>query len=127
MQDLHELLQEIELTMIERSQVDMQRTQLIANAAAEIGIAPDKVTARRLTRELGGEVGQALDEAADSLREVIAQLGPIAAANRSLMEQELEVIDGVVKLATAVNGPATYDRPGTDATGEARQLLDLQV
>ena len=125
---VHEILQEVEHVLLDRSRIEMQRGQVLARTAAELGLPADQLTVSVLAGRLDADRAERLTTAASRLREMIAELAPLVQANRAVIEQELEVIDGVVRLAASSGEQqATYARPGTSIPTEGRTLLDMQV
>lgn len=130
---VHEVLPEIEITMLDRAQAEHERNRLIPMAAAALGVPIEEVTAKRLAKASGDDEGSAalserLSRASARLIELVSELDTIVVLSRSLLEQELVLIDGMVQGMTQDRRTTpTYGKQGTQVEPGRLRLLDAQV
>jgi hypothetical protein len=125
---VHAILQEIEIAMLDRGKLEMQRSVVLSLAAAELGIGVEEITAARLEEAAGAPLGGEIARCADELRQIVTQLDEVVARNRAMLEHELGVIDQVVQGMT-VDREATpvYGKSGAQREVPRLRLLDAQV
>lgn len=125
---VHAILQEIEMSMLDRARLEMLRADLIRRIAAELGIEIEQVTAARLRQITDASISSQIERAAEELRQVITELDRVVACNRSHLEHELAVVDQMVKGMTVDRtATPTYLRTGAEAQQGRLKLLDAQV
>ena len=125
---VHALLQEIEIGMLDRARLDARRADVIAAAAAELGVGIEDVSVTRLEEAAGTVLGPEIARCANELRDIVEQLNEVVARNRALLEHELGVIDQMVQGMT-VDRTATpvYGNSGAQRDVPRLRLLDAQV
>lgn len=125
---VHGVLQEIEVTMLERSRTEVRRSVLLAQAGAVLGIPHDAVTRDVISAHCEPATAERLRVAAEELRSLIVELDAIVHRNSMLLEQELSIIEVMVKGATVdTTQRATYGKHGTQTEAPRLRLLDAQV
>lgn len=125
---VHAVLQEIEMTMLERSRTEVRRGVLLAQAAAVLGMAPEDVTRDVIAAHCEPATAEQLRVAASELRSLVVELDAIVHRNTALLEQELSIIEVIVKGATVdTTQRATYGKQGTQTEAPRLRLLDAQV
>ncbi len=125
---VHAVLQEIEVAMLERSRTEVRRGVLLAQAGAVLGIPPESVTRDVVSAQCDPATAHRLGVAAEELRSLIVELDAIVHRNSTLLEQELSIIEVMVKGATVdTTQRATYGKQGTQTEAPRLRLLDAQV
>ena len=125
---VHAMLQELEITMLERSRTEVRRGVLLAQAGAVLGIPAEELTRDVISAYCDPATAQALAVAAEELRSLIVELDAIVHRNSALLEQELSIIEVMVKGATVdTTQRATYGKQGTQTEAPRLRLLDAQV
>lgn len=125
---VHGVLQEIEVTMLERSRTEVRRGVLLAQAAAVLGVPSDSLTRDVISAHCDPATAERLRVAAEELRSLIVELDAIVHRNSTLLEQELSIIEVMVKGATVdTTQRATYGKQGTQTEAPRLRLLDAQV
>jgi hypothetical protein len=125
---VHAVLQDIEVTMLERSRAEVRRGMLMEQAAAALGVPLDEVTRDSITAHCDVPLGEALAASADQLRAAALELDEVVAKNKVLLEQELAIIDVLVQGATTDRSAATtYAKTGSQNEAPRLRLLDAQV
>jgi hypothetical protein len=125
---VHAILQEIEVTMLERSRSEVRRGVLVAQVASVLGIAVDEVTRDVICTHCSPEIAGALIAASDTLRGLVTTLDGAVARNTAMLEQELAIIEVLVRGATTdVAAPVTYGKYGQQSQAPRLRLLDAQV
>lgn len=125
---VHATLQELEVTMLERSRTELRRSMLLAQAAQELGVPVEHVTRDLIASRCDAPLGDALARAADELRDLVTQLDSVVARNAALLEQELSIIDVLVRGATLdTSARTTYGKHGAQQEAPRLRLLDAQV
>ena len=115
-------------TVLERSRTEVRRGILLAQAAAVLGMAQDDVTRDVIAAHCDPMTAQQLGVAAEELRSLIVELDAIVHRNSALLEQELSIIEVMVKGATVdTTQRATYGKQGTQTEAPRLRLLDAQV
>ena len=125
---VHAVLQEIEITMLERSRTEVRRGVLLAQAAAVLGVPLESITRDVISAHCDPATAERLRVAAEELRSLIVELDAIVHRNTTLLEQELSIIEVMVKGATVdTTQRATYGKQGTQTEAPRLRLLDAQV
>lgn len=124
---VHGVLQEIELSMLDRAKVEQYRTVVLDRICAETGLTIGEITASRLAQLAEPAIAEAITSCSTELQGLIKELDAVVDKSRALLEQELAVIDGVIHGITVVAEPATYERTGDSSERTRRKLLDMQV
>lgn len=125
---VHAILQEVEIAMLERSRAELRRGLLIEQAAAELGIPIVEVTRDRIAEHCDAPIATAIERSADELRVLVVQLDGVVMRNRALLEQELEIIQVLVRGATKDHSASkTYGKTGSQSEAPRLRLLDAQV
>lgn len=124
---VHAVLQEIEVTMLERSKVEQRRSALLEAIARELGVPVAEVTASLLSQVADESVGAAIADASRRLGELVAELARVVERNRVILEQELAIIDHMVKGMTAVPAAPTYGQTGAQTEVSRLKILDAKV
>ena len=125
---VHAILQEVEITMLERSRTEIRRGMLLEQASIELGIPATEVTRAVLEQHSDAPIAAALGRAADELRVLVGELDLVVARNRATLEQELEIIEVLVRGATEDRSvKQTYGKTGNQTDRPRLRLLDAQV
>lgn len=125
---VHAILQEIEIVMLDRSRTEVRRGMLLNQAASMLGMAPDHVTRDVIVAQCDAPLGEALEEAAEELRALIVELDAVVARNTVMLEQELSIIEVLVRGATVDTAVrTTYGKHGMQQEAPRLRLLDAQV
>ncbi len=125
---VHAILQEIEVAMLDRSRTEVRRGVLLAQAGALLGVHPDEVTRDVITAHCDAPLAQALTAAAEELKVLVVELDALVARNAAMLQQELEIIEVLVRGATVdTKGQKTYGKQGTQQEAPRLRLLDAQV
>lgn len=125
---VHAILQEVEVTMLERSRTEIRRGMLLEQAALELGIAASEITRSVLEQHSDAPLAQALGRSAEELRVLVGELDAVVARNRAMLEQELEIIEVLVRGATEDRSvKQTYGKTGNQTERPRLRLLDAQV
>jgi hypothetical protein len=125
---VHALLQEIEVVMLDRSRTEVRRSMLLTQAGSMLGIPADEVTREHLLAHCDEAVAQELTRSAEELRALVVELDAVVARNAAMLEQELAIIDVLVRGATVdTSTKATYGKSGVENEAPRLRLLDAQV
>jgi hypothetical protein len=125
---VHAILQEIEVAMLDRSRTEIRRGMLLEQAALELGVPATEVTRTVLQEHSDAPIAEALGRAADELRSLVGALDDVVARNRAMLEQELEIIELLVRGATEDRSvKQTYGKTGSQTDRPRLRLLDAQV
>lgn len=125
---VHDVLQELELTMLERSRAEVRRGVLLAQAAAVLGVPTDQLTRQLLTARCEPSLAARIDAAAEELRALVVELDAVVARNGAMLEQELAIIEVLVRGATTDStARTTYGNHGMQQEAPRLRLLDAQV
>lgn len=125
---VHAVLQEIELTLLERSKAEHQRLVLIEYVALELGMEIAQVTREIITAYCDDTLAKEIIDAAETLKSLIQELRFSVERNTSLLKQELEIIDVLVRGATEDRTTvSTYVKTGTRSEVPRLCILDAQV
>lgn len=124
---VHAVLQEIELGMLDRARIDQQREMLLINLSAQLGVPKEEITVTLLQGLVDAPIADLLAGHSQELRSLIGELDVVVTRSRALLEQELELIDQVVKTTTRRGDALTYARTGTRPDADRLKLLDAQV
>lgn len=127
-QAVHDILQELEIVMLERSRTELRRGMLISGAASKLGIAPESMTREIVASHCDPDVAEALTHAAEELRSLVVELDSIVSRNTTLLQQELAIIDVLVRgVTTDTRANTTYSKHGEQQDAPRLRLLDAQV
>ena len=124
-------LGDIQAEMGRRSALEANRTTILVNAGAALGIPPHAVTLDALARLLARQQEAAARERSAELRGLLAEIAREHAINRALMRQELAFLDHLMRELGAE--PDTGYAPLVSPTAPARpapapfRTLDLQA
>lgn len=125
---VHAILQEIEVTMLDRSRAELRRSMLVEQVGAELGVPSEQVTRELVASHCDAPIASALDAAATELRELVGALGEVVTRNTALLEQELSIIELMVRGATEDRSAQhTYVKSGSRSEAPRLRLLDAQV
>lgn len=125
---VHAILQEIEVAMLERSRTELRRSMLLTQAASMLGVPTDEVTRDVIVRHCDAPLGEALEQAAEELRSLVVELDAVVARNAAMLEQELAIIEVLVRGATVdTSARMTYGKHGMQQEAPRLRLLDAQV
>jgi len=125
---VHAVLQEIEVAMLDRSRTEVRRSVLLAQAAALLGMPLDAITRDVIVAYCEPDTAAELVEAAEELRALVVELDAVVSRNTALLQQELQIIEVLVKGATVDTSiRATYGKQGMQQEAPRLRLLDAQV
>lgn len=125
---VHALLQEIEVAMLDRSRTEVRRGMLLAQAGGLLGMPAEDVTRDVIVGCCEPALGEQLVIAAEELRVLVVELDAVVARNAAMLEQELSIIEVLVRGATVdTSQRATYGKLGTQQEAPRLRLLDAQV
>ena len=110
------LSRSLERELVDGQVLEERRVGFAAELAAALDVEPGGTTLSTLARALPRNEGRALLRAGDTVIRAVEQLARRSAANRTLLEHELAVIDQVVRIAhrgerTTYAGTGTYASP----------------
>ena len=127
-QSVHAILQEIEMTMVDRSRTELRRSMLIDQTANELGVTTADVTRDLISAHCDAPIASALATASAELRDLVTGLDDVVARNTALLEQELAIIEIMVRGATEDRSVrTTYGKSGNQSEAPRLRLLDAQV
>jgi FlgN protein len=103
----------LEHEVLEGRRLEERRLGFAAELAAALGIAPEETTLGTIAAALPRDESRALLAAGDTVIRSVERLARRSAANRQLLEHELQVIDQVMRIAhrgerTTYAGGGTY-------------------
>ena len=125
---VHALLQEIEVAMVDRSRTELRRSMLLAQAAKLLSIPVEELTRDHLLPHADEAIAQEIVRAAEELRVLVVELDAVVARNAAMLEQELAIIDVLVRGATVDSSArTTYGKQGVQQEAPRLRLLDAQV
>lgn len=125
---VHAILQEVEIAMLDRSRTEVRRGVLLAQAAAHLEIPIDAVTRDIIVAHCDAPLGAALSRSAEELRALVVELDAVVARNTAMLEQELAIIEVLVRGATIdSSAQKTYGKHGMQQEAPRLRLLDAQV
>lgn len=125
---VHAILQEIEVAMLDRSGTEVRRGVLLSQAATQLGIPVDSVTREVIAAQCDAPLGQALEQAGEELRALVVELDAVVARNSAMLEQELAIIEVLVRGATVdTTARTTYGKQGMQQEAPRLRLLDARV
>lgn len=127
MQAVHALLQEIELAMIDRSQVEQARGAMLDRLSVELGIHVDEINVAVVQQHAEPAIAQGIAACSEELKQLIGDLDVVVGKNKALLEQELELIDHMVRGVTRGPRVPTYGSTGASDPSAHLKLLDMQV
>jgi hypothetical protein len=101
---------------------------LLEQAGVELGVPGNEVTRAVLAGHSDAPIAEALGRAADELRILVVELDSVVARNKATLEQELEIIELLVRGATEDRSvKKTYGKTGSQSETPRLRLLDAQV
>ena len=106
------LSQSLERELGEGQVLEERRVGFAAELAAALDVEPGETTLSTLARALPRNESRALLKAGDTVLRAVEQLARRSAANRTLLEHELAVIDQVMRIAHR-GDRSTYAGTGT--------------
>ncbi|MFN8201140.1 MAG: flagellar export chaperone FlgN [Solirubrobacteraceae bacterium] len=125
---------DLQSEMEHRAGLELQRTDLLAQAGAQLGVAGHAITLAAMTTLMAAHEAAGATERSAELRGLLAEIAREHAVNRALMRQELAFLDHLMRL---MSGSADLGyRPPVERTGEglrvstpvsAHRLLDLEA
>jgi len=125
---VHAILQELEVAMLERGRTEIRRSMLLDQAALILGMPVVEVTRDAIAAACDAPLGAALEAAAEELRSLVVELDAVVARNTAMLEQELSIIEVLVRGATVDStARTTYGKHGTQQEAPRLRLLDAQV
>jgi hypothetical protein len=125
---VHALLQELEVAMLDRSRTEVRRSMLLEQAAAKLGMPAAQITRDHISAHCDEPLAQELARAAEELRALVVELDAVTARNAVMLEQELAIIDVLVRGATVdTSARMTYGKAGVQDEAPRLRLLDAQV
>ena len=125
---VHAILQDIEITMLDRSRAEVRRGMLMEQVAAALSMPVEDVTRDVIAVHCDAPLGEALATSANQLRVLATELDLVVAKNKVLLEQELAIIDVLVQGATTDRSTkTTYAKTGSQNEAPRLRLLDAQV
>jgi len=116
-----------------RAAIEENRSDLLARAAALLGIPVQAVTLTRLSVLLPPAAARLAAERSARLRGLLEELRREHSCNRALMRIELSFLDHLMQSLSLDSGVHSYDPRGTTTTGAAAarhgapRVLDLQA
>ena len=125
---VHAVLQEVEIAMLDRSRTEVRRGVLLNQAAAMLQVPVADITRDVIVRYCDAPLAAALVEAAEELRMLVVELDAIVGRNTAMLEQELSIIEVLVRGATVdTTARTTYGKHGMQQEAPRLRLLDAQV
>ncbi|MEO6866932.1 MAG: flagellar export chaperone FlgN [Gaiellales bacterium] len=125
---VHAVLQEIEIAMLDRSRAESRRTVLMAQAASKLDMNVADITRELIMERCDPATGAELSIAADELRALVVELDSVVARNTAMLEQELSIIEVLVRGVTVdTSVRTTYGKQGMQQEAPRLRLLDAQV
>ncbi|MCW2927565.1 MAG: hypothetical protein JWM86_1533 [Thermoleophilia bacterium] len=125
---VHAILQELEVTMLERSRTEVRRGILLQQAATMLDVPVEAITRDVLVEHVDPQLAASLVEAAEELRALVVELDAVVGRNTVLLEQELAIIEVMVRGATVDSSArVTYGKHGMQHEAPRLRLLDAQV
>jgi hypothetical protein len=120
---------EIQGEMERRGRLEADRTRLLEQSGAALGLPGHAVTLEAMTSLMSPVDGAAANERSAELRGLLAEVAREHGVNRSLMRQELAFLDHLTRLMGAQ--PETGYRPPAEAAPAAPvttlRMLDLKA
>jgi hypothetical protein len=136
-QDVDEVLArmtDLQSEMEHRSTLELQRTDLLTRAGAQLGVAGHAITLDAMTTLMAPHEAAAARERSAELRGLLAEIGREHTINRALMRQELAFLDHLMRLMSGsadLGYRPPVERPGeglrVSAPASAHRLLDLEA
>ena len=125
---VHAVLQELEVAMLDRSRTEVRRGMLLTQAAGLLGLPLESLTRDVIVTYCEPELANELVTASEELRSLVVELDAVVARNSALLQQELQIIEVLVKGATVdTSVRATYGKHGMQQEAPRLRLLDAQV
>jgi hypothetical protein len=103
-----------------RSGLELERTELLGRAGAQLGVAGHAITLEALVTLMPGPDAAAARERSAELRGLLAEIGREHAVNRALMRQELAFLDHLTRLLSG--GADLGYRPPAERQGEGLRV-----
>lgn len=125
-------LGELQAEMERRGRLEGDRSQLLAQAGAALGVPAHSITLEALTSLMRPADASAVHERSAELRGILAEVGREHTVNRSLMRQELAFLDHLTRLLGAGNdqpsyGPTMEQHATVEPRAAALRVLDLRA
>jgi hypothetical protein len=124
-------LGELQAEMERRGRLEGDRTQLLTQAGAVLGLPAHAITLDALTSLMRPEDATAVAQRSAELRGLLAEVGREHSVNRSLMRQELAFLDHLTRLLGAESqggyGPTMEQRTTVEPRAAALRVLDLRA
>ncbi|MDP9400458.1 MAG: flagellar protein FlgN [Actinomycetota bacterium] len=126
-------LAEVQTEMERRAGLERVRGELLAQAAAALGVPPHAITLDAMCTLLQPAEALAARERSAHLRGLLAEVSRRHTLNRALMRQELAFLEHLVRLIGGEDDDVAYAPPGsgpgavTAARTAAHRVLDLQA
>ena len=125
LQALARAAQEVERLIAANSRLEEERRAEAAEAARAVGLAPGRVTLRRLLDRLPEPARTMLAERRDALRTALAELKLESRTVHGVLQLNLRLVHQLMRgLLSAGPGVATYAADGAAAEGDTLRLLD---
>ena len=116
--------------MTRRGQIEQERSRLLAQSGARLGIAPQDVTLTRLGTLMAPSAAEQAMARSAHLRGLLHELQREHSCNRALMRLELSFLDHLMT-SLALDGAHSYDPRGSSAVPlrprGALHVLDLRA
>ncbi|MFI5009289.1 MAG: flagellar export chaperone FlgN [Solirubrobacterales bacterium] len=116
--------------MTRRQSIEAERSRLLAQCGARLGIAPETVTLTRLATLMEPAAAELALARSAQLRGLLHELQREHACNRAMMRLELSFLDHLMT-SLALDGAHGYDPRGSSAAGPrprgALHVLDLRA
>jgi hypothetical protein len=136
-QDVDEVLArmtDLQGEMEHRGGLELQRTELLTYAGAQLGVAGHAITLDAMTTLMGPHEAAAARQRSAELRGLLAEIGREHTINRALMRQELAFLDHLMRLMSGsadLGYRPPVERPGegmrVSAPVSGHRLLDLEA
>lgn len=125
-QSVHALLQEIEMEMLNRSRLEIRRSELLERLSLETGVPVEEITASRVSELADPAIADRIEYCSQELQSLLGDLDEVVERNQVVLQQELSLIDHMVHAVTSTDSPV-YAQGGVHADAPKRRLLDAQV
>jgi hypothetical protein len=122
-QDVDEVLArmaDLQSEMELRSSLELERTELLGRAGAQLGVAGHAITLEALVTLLDAPDAVAARERSAELRGLLSEVGREHAINRTLMRQELAFLDHLMRMLSG--GADLGYRPPAERQGEGLRV-----
>lgn len=118
--DVVRLAGALQVEMHRREVIELERTRLVARAAAELTLPVGDVTMTTFTRVMDDDGAELARERTLELRALLVQIQREHQTNRALMHQELAFLDHLLRLA---GGTGSYDAAGDHTSARRTRAL----